>query len=143
MSYFQPCSSETTMVPGIASTAGPRLGPALAAYGPRESQDQAWTLDGNGDPFKLIFWIKKHQANQQHMSSLLLPCHPLALGLKANRIFAGRVKCSEQGKEKRIGLQGRVAQLPTPSGGEVTTEHRKQSMGRGPLTGWGVLVQLC
>ena len=47
-----------------------------------------------------------------------IPHHSLALGLKSNRIFATRVRCSGKGKAKRTRLPGDrpVEWLPTPSG---------------------------
>lgn len=95
MPYFQPCRSETTVVPSTASTAGPLAGTCFGCLWPQGESGPSLDLGRKWRPFPAYLLYQKHQANQQHTSSVLLPCHPLALGLKANRIFAGRVRCSE------------------------------------------------
>lgn len=101
------------MVPGTILTVGPSLGDLLmplGAFGPRKNKDQPgpsiYTERRNEDPSECLSSLSSElQMSKQHTRSVPPPCHPLALGLKSNRIFAGRVGCSGKGKV-RTGFPG-------------------------------------
>lgn len=114
------------MVPGITLTVGPSLGPvdALGAFGPRKRTKRGpYTERRNEDPSKRPSSFSSGlQMPKQHTRSVLPPCHPLALGLKSNAVFARRVGCSGKGKV-RTGFPGYSGKTSNPKWGLRDGDH--------------------